>query len=276
MVLTKPNGNRSEECMARQKDAQTTGRTARLVVLAENDVDWNAAQLLADHLQVEAVCGGQKAEGADLVLRMNEDGLALVGGELVLRGDFTRMLPRLRIGNLQRELLVRAAKVKKPEGIPTAVDATAGLGEDALLLAAAGFSVRLYEYDPVIAALLKDTLRRALEIPELAPIVGRMEVREENSLTALPQMTESPDVILLDPMFPERQKSALIKKKFQLLQQLESPCAEEDALVHAAMEAHPRKIVIKRPLKGPNLAGIKPSHSLKGKAIRYDCLVLPR
>ena len=276
MVLTKPNGNRSEECMARQKDAQTTGRTARLVVLAENDVDWNAAQLLADHLQVEAVCGGQKAEGADLVLRMDEDGLALVGGELVLRGDFTRMLPRLRIGNLQRELLVRAAKVKKPEGIPTAVDATAGLGEDALLLAAAGFSVRLYEYDPVIAALLKDTLRRALEIPELAPIVGRMEVREENSLTALPQMTESPDVILLDPMFPERQKSALIKKKFQLLQQLESPCAEEDALVHAAMEAHPRKIVIKRPLKGPNLAGIKPSHSLKGKAIRYDCLVLPR
>ena len=276
MVLTKPNGNRSEECMARQKDAETTGRTARLVVLAENDVDWNAAQLLADHLQVEAVCGGQKAEGADLVLRMDEDGLALVGGELVLRGDFTRMLPRLRIGNLQRELLVRAAKVKKPEGIPTAVDATAGLGEDALLLAAAGFSVRLYEYDPVIAALLKDTLRRALEIPELAPIVGRMEVREENSLTALPQMTESPDVILLDPMFPERQKSALIKKKFQLLQQLESPCAEEDALVHAAMEAHPRKIVIKRPLKGPNLAGIKPSHSLKGKAIRYDCLVLPR
>lgn len=276
MVLTKPNGNRSEECMARQKDAQTTGRTARLVVLAENDVDWNAAQLLADHLQVEAVCGGQKSEGADLVLRMDEDGLALVGGELVLRGDFTRMLPRLRIGNLQRELLVRAAKVKKPEGIPTAVDATAGLGEDALLLAAAGFSVRLYEYDPVIAALLKDTLRRALEIPELAPIVGRMEVREENSLTALPQITESPDVILLDPMFPERQKSALIKKKFQLLQQLESPCAEEDALVHAAMEAHPRKIVIKRPLKGPNLAGIKPSHSLKGKAIRYDCLVLPR
>lgn len=276
MVLTKPNGNRSEECMARQKDAQTTGRTARLVVLAENDVDWNAAQLLADHLQVEAVCGGQKAEGADLVLRMDEDGLALVGGELVLRGDFTRMLPRLRIGNLQRELLVRAAKVKKPEGIPVAVDATAGLGEDALLLAAAGFSVRLYEYDPVIAALLKDTLRRASQIPELAPIVGRMEVREENSLTALPQLAESPDVILLDPMFPERQKSALIKKKFQLLQQLESPCAEEDALVHAAMEAHPRKIVIKRPLKGPNLAGIKPSHSLKGKAIRYDCLVLPR
>ena len=262
--------------MARQKDAQTTDKKARLVVVAESDADWNAAQKLADHLQVEAVHDGQKAEGADLVLRMDENGLALVGGELVLRGDFTRMLPRLRIGNLQRELLVRAAKVKKPEGMPTAVDATAGLGEDALLLAAAGFSVRLYEYDPVIAALLKDTLRRASQIPELAPIVGRMEVREENSLTALPQLAESPDVILLDPMFPERQKSALIKKKFQLLQQLERPCAEEDALVHAAMEAHPRKIVIKRPLKGPNLAGIKPSHSLKGKAIRYDCLVLPR
>lgn len=261
--------------MARQKDDQTTKKPVRLLVLAENDADWETAEQLAEHLKVGVVCGRQEAEQAELVLRMDENGLALVGGGLVLRGDFTRMLPRLRIGNLQRELLVRAAKVKKSEGMPTAVDATAGLGEDALLLAAAGFSVRLYEYDPVIAALLKDTLRRALEISELKPIVGRMEVREENSLTALPQVTDSPDVILLDPMFPERQKSALIKKKFQLLQQLEQPCAEEDALVHAALAAHPRKIVIKRPLKGPNLAGIKPSHSLRGKAIRYDCIVIP-
>ncbi|MBQ4243593.1 MAG: class I SAM-dependent methyltransferase, partial [Clostridia bacterium] len=37
---------------------------------------------------------------------------------------------------------------------------------------------------------------------------------------------------------------------------------------------HPHKIVIKRPLKGPFLAGRKPDYSLQGKAIRYDCIVL--
>ena len=44
---------------------------------------------------------------------------------------------------------------------PRAVDATAGLGEDSLLLAAAGFEVTLCEADPVIAVLLEDALTRA-------------------------------------------------------------------------------------------------------------------
>lgn len=43
----------------------------------------------------------------------------------------------------------------------------------------------------------------------------------------------------------------------------------------AAIAASPRKIVIKRPLKGPYLADIKPDYSLVGKAIRYDCFLAP-
>lgn len=209
-------------------------------------------------------------------LRQTEEGLTLTDGRLALRADFTELLPRLRPGNLQGELLVRAAKLKGLDRPGTAIDATAGLGEDALLLAAAGFSVRLYEYDPVIAALLRDALRRAEETPELAEIVSRMEFFEEDSIAALAKLPAPPDVILLDPMFPARQKSGLIKKKFQLLQQLEQPCADEEALLRAAVAARPRKVVIKRPAKGPYLAGRKPSYSLSGKAIRYDCLVIPR
>ena len=82
--------------------------------------------------------------------------------------------------------------------------------------------------------------------------------------------------MLLDPMFPERQKSALIKKKFQLLQKLESPCSNEEQLLEAAIAAQSKRIVIKRPLKGPYLADKKPSYSLEGKAIRYDCMVFAR
>ena len=82
-----------------------------------------------------------------------------------------------------------------------------------------------------------------------------------------------PDIILLDPMFPERQKSGLVKKKFQLIHNLECPCNDEKEMLEAAMAAEPKKIIIKRPLKGPYLAGVKPSYSLTGKSIRYDCII---
>ena len=192
-----------------------------------------------------------------------------------LRGDFTRMLPRLRQGRLQQELLVRAARVRGVEA-PTAVDCTAGLGEDSLLLAAAGFRVTLFERDQTIAALLADAMERAVEEPQLADAVGRMTLVGGDSITSLAELDFAPDVIYLDPMFPARTKSAAVKKKFQLLHHLEQPCEEEEALVSAALAACPRKVVIKRPAKGPQLAGMKPSYSIAGKAVRYDVLVPPR
>ena len=72
-----------------------------------------------------------------------------------------------------------------------------------------------------------------------------------------------------------KQKNALTVKKLQLLQKLERPCAGEEELLNAAIQAGPEKIIIKRPLKGPFLAGRKPGYSIEGKTIRYDCLVFP-
>ena len=214
-------------------------------------------------------------EGAGVELRRDAEGLALVGDGMVLRADFARLLPRLRPDRLGRELLVRAARVRGAEA-PTAVDATAGLGEDSLLLAAAGFTVTMFEQDPVIAALLRDALERAANEPQLAGTVARMGLVEGDSVAGLRELDFSPDVVFLDPMFPERTKSAAVKKKFQLLHHLERPCDNEDELLDAALAARPRKIVIKRPPKGPWLAGAKPSHSLAGKAVRYDVIVPPR
>ena len=185
-----------------------------------------------------------------------------------------RLLPRLRPDRLGRELLVRAARVRGVEA-PTAVDATAGLGEDSLLLAAAGFTVTMFEKDPVIAALLRDALERAASDPQLAGVAARMTLVEGDSVAGLRELDFSPDVVFLDPMFPERTKSAAVKKKFQLLHHLERPCDNEEELLDAALAARPRKIVIKRPPKGPWLAGAKPSHSIAGKAVRYDVIVPP-
>ena len=186
------------------------------------------------------------------------------------------MLPRLKQNNLSKELLVKAAKIKDPDHPLIAVDATAGLGEDSILLAAAGFHVRMYERNPVVYELLSDALERAKQIPELDEIVSRMEVFHEDSIEAMKHLETAPDVILLDPMFPERQKSALVKKKLQMIQKLEIPCMDETELIKTAMNAAPKKLIVKRPPKGPYLAGIKPDYSNEGKAVRFDCFVNPK
>ena len=228
----------------------------------------------------------------DEILTMKHDAgaLTLIKGKLSLKPDFLSMLPRLRQSNLEREYLVKAARIKgiKPEEL-TVADATAGLGEDSLILAAAGYSVEMYEHDPIIAALLRDRLRRAAFVPELAGITARMSLHEKDSISALYSCTAPeplcgtgapqkirPDIILLDPMFPERQKSASVKKKFQLLHLLENPADDEESLLKAAFAAAPRKIIIKRPLKGPFLASRKPDYSISGKAVRYDCFINPK
>ncbi len=219
-------------------------------------------------------------ENAPLLLHLNADGLSLrtndgAANGPVLHGDFTRMLPRLKQNNLAGELLVRAARIKNADHALTALDATAGLGEDSLLLAAAGFHVKLFERNPVIYELLRDTVRRAAQEPALAEIVGRMELFHGDSVDAMAALSDAPDVILLDPMFPERQKSALVKKKLQMIQKLEIPCLDEATLLRTAMLARPKKLIVKRPPKGPFLAGVKPDHALTGKAVRFDCFVDP-
>ena len=218
---------------------------------------------------------GEKDGGPGLTVRFAADGVSLQADGMTLRVDLADALPRLAPGKLQRELLVKAARVKGVPA-PVAVDATAGLGGDSLLLAAAGFTVRMFEQDPVIAALLRDALRRAAADPRLADAVSRMRFTESDSLDALANLPAPPDVVYLDPMFPERRKSAAVKKRFQLLHHLERPCANQEAMLRAALLACPRKVVVKRPAKGPFLADVKPSYSVGGKAVRYDVIVPPR
>ena len=251
----------------------------RLVVTASGPETEPKAVHLADHLKAEFCRCAEDLPEDVLVLSARSEGLTLSYGSLSMKGDLSDMLPRVRKENLNRELLVKAAglnRMANQEKELLAVDATAGMGEDALLLAASGCFVKLYEKDPVIAALLKDSLKRAAKIPELQEIVSRMELTEGDSLKELSSLPEKPYVILLDPMFPERRKSALVGKKFQLLHYLECPCEEEEKLLDAAIQAGPERIVIKRPLKGPYLGGIKPSFTMEGKAIRYDCLLQPQ
>ena len=207
--------------------------------------------------------------GDYLTVLFDSKGVSLSGFGLSYQGDFENMLHRVTNGRLQHEMLAKAVKTDQ-ENLK-AIDATAGMGEDSLLLAACGYQVTLYEQNPVIAILLNDALRRAKKNTVLKDIVSRMQLVEGDSIEHLNKRLDPVDVIYLDPMFPGRQKSGLINKKLQLIQKLEPPCSKETALFDAAMAAQPSKIIVKRPLKSPYLDERVPSYSLKGKAIRYDC-----
>lgn len=211
--------------------------------------------------------------GEYLTIHFDSKGVSLSGFGLTYQGDFAEtMMHRVTNGRLQHEMLVKAASSEK-EG-RKAIDATAGMGEDAFLLAAQGYEVTLYEQNPVVAALLKDAIRRAKKNQILKDIAGRMKVVEADSVESMSKLLDPVDVIYLDPMFPARQKSSLINKKLQLIQKLEPPCSEETDLFDAALKVCPSRIIVKRSLKSECLAGREPSYTLKGKAIRYDCYVL--
>ena len=121
------------------------------------------------------------------ILTESENGLCLKAGGLTLRPDFEDMAPRLRPSNLGGEIIVKAARFKNADCPLIAVDATAGLGEDSLLLAAAGFTVHMYERNPVISALLNDALTRALssEYEILRSAAARMVLHTEDSISAM-------------------------------------------------------------------------------------------
>ena len=279
-------------------DLEKRAVNAGIMVFTEFPELEEAGRSLAKELEVPFAFGNTKApdpkEGG-LFLHLTREGLALEEGGMKLLPDFSGMRARIAKGKLQQEFLAKASKIKgavKEDRGLYAIDATAGLGEDSFILAAAGYRVLMYERDPVIALLLEDALERARKDPELKEIAGRMQVERGDSIIALRKLAEArkreedqqaetsyavypdmPDLIYLDPMFPKRRKSGLIGKKLQLLQKLEQPCMEEAELLEAALAVHPRRIVIKRPLKGPFLSGKKPQYSLEGKAVRFDVMI---
>ncbi|WP_425928792.1 class I SAM-dependent methyltransferase [Pseudomonas sp. NyZ201] len=154
---------------------------------------------------------------------------------------------------------------------PHVLDATAGLGKDAFVLATLGCRMQLIERQPLVAALLEDGLARAAGDEEVGPIVARMELLHGNSIERMRNWQgEPPQVIYLDPMFPHRDKSALVKKEMRVFRPLVGDDLDAPALLEAALALATHRVVVKRPRKAPIIEGAKPSHSLEGKSSRYD------
>ncbi len=217
-----------------------------------------------------------------LVLRHQSDGLVLAGDERLygkpLRVDFVqgRAAHRRRFGGGRGQLVAKACGLSK--GItPNVVDATAGLGRDAFVLASLGAEVLLIERVDAIAALLGDGLMRAAGDPEIAAIIARMRLIKGDAVSELEALVAeaafSPQVIHLDPMFPHREKSALVKKEMRLFRELAGDDPDASRLLEAALDVATHRVVVKRPRKAPPIEGPAPQHSVVGKTSRYDLYV---
>ncbi len=164
---------------------------------------------------------------------------------------------------------------------PSVLDATAGLGRDAFVLASLGCQVTMVERAPVVATLLADGLRRAREAVavDVAEIARRMSLVADNAVVWMrAQSQQNPegqfDVVYLDPMFPHREKSALVKKEMRLFQELLGDDPDADGLLTPALAIARYRVVVKRPRLAPDLDAHKPTYRLEGKSCRYDIYAL--
>lgn len=199
-------------------------------------------------------------------------------------------------------------KAVAPAG-QTVFDLTAGFGQDSVLMASAGgaFRVHMIERDPVVSTLLSDALRRLHLIASndeqqfdpcsytrARDLSKRLTLEDARDAIAFTETilsdpsVQKPEICYLDPMFPPRSKSSLVKKNMQILHSFldsqsvethESTRLHEQALFESAWSLATRRVVVKRPVQadwlggGNSQNGLKPAHSIKGSVNRWDVYI---
>ena len=210
--------------------------------------------------------------GAAMTLVFGDDGLELRDpDDRPRRGmvvEYSNIDLRTGAGNLSKKQPLPRAIGKETK---TVLDATAGFGYDAALLACMGFEVLAVERSPVIAALLEDGLRRALLDEDLNRALGdRLHFQGGDSRDILEHMDSKPDAVYIDPMFPEkRKKSALAKKHIRFVRQIVGDDPDARQLLEVAMIHARKRVVVKRPTYADPLKA-DPDLSFGGKLVRYD------
>lgn len=246
-----------------------------VVVPLEPEADERARQL-AKALRLP-LSESAKINDSDLFLQVSHERVQLQLARQLKVGpvyvDFLSadLQHRRRFGLSKNQLLARAMGLSKA---PVSVlDATAGLGKDSFFLACLGARVTGVEKSQILFALLEDGYQRALSDPEVGAILKeRLTIHQGDSVEFMRRLSGAarPDVVYLDPMFPEKKKASLSPKEMQVFQLLLGQDQEPvEELLHAALQVAKDRVVVKRPLRSSQLPR-KPHHSFRGKSIRYD------
>jgi 16S rRNA (guanine1516-N2)-methyltransferase len=131
----------------------------------------------------------------------------------------------------------------------------------------------MVERVPALVALLEDGVTRARD--QLERQAGRsLRIRIElgDSLAWIDSAAadDMPQIIYLDPMFPSRSKSALVKLDMRLLRRIAGVAGDVCRLFETAMRSADRRVVVKRPRGAPCLCGTKPDFEIDGSGVRFD------
>lgn len=180
-----------------------------------------------------------------------------------------KMRYRCQHASLRSELVARAMGAR-PEDRPSIVDATAGLGQDSFILAYLGFEITLIEKSPIIHEILDKALQNASK--KLPNIINRMHLVHNDAILWLKSLdhTNYPQIIYLDPMFPERKKSASVNKSMSSMHKIienDDNCQE---LLGIALKTATQRVVIKRPRSAPKIIEHEVNFSLNGRTCRFD------
>lgn len=182
-----------------------------------------------------------------------------------------KLAHRRLYGGGRKQPLARAVGLK-PGNTPVIVDATAGLARDAFVLACLGCRVMMIERSPILATLIADGMRRALLDPDIGKMVmERMSLRTGDAKTIIEtQLNKQADVVYLDPMYPTRSKSALVKKEMRILRSLIGDDMDSAELLSIARVHAKQRVVVKRPRLASLLMGPSPGLQIESKSTRYD------
>ncbi|OGT26289.1 MAG: hypothetical protein A3I77_06470 [Gammaproteobacteria bacterium RIFCSPLOWO2_02_FULL_42_14] len=151
---------------------------------------------------------------------------------------------------------------------PFVLDATAGLGQDAFVLATLGCNVLMLERSKIICALLEDGLNRAKNETWFRALSLKLVCAD--AINYLKTISSAPDVIYLDPMFPEKTNSALPKKEMRLLREVAGDDIDSEKLFFEAVRVAKKRIVVKRARLAPTISAQKPDLVFTGKSGRFD------
>lgn len=269
----------SREASSEGGAARTPPRVGVSVAAPDEQLQSRAKALATElHLPLAVEAGAD----FELLLVVAETGLELhetghnAAGPVIVDFGMTGDSAHRRATVSRRQPLALAVGIKKRK--PTVLDATTGLGRDALSLACLGCSVAAVERSPILGAMLRDALERAVARPELERVVGsriRLIVGDAREVLTRLSSAEAPDVVYLDPMLPPKRKSALPKKEMRILRRLVGDDPDAVALFEVARRVARDRVVVKRTPHAPPLAP-EPQMSYKGKIARYDVYLTKR
>lgn len=243
--------------------------TVQLMCLSDNEENQRVIELARSLLPFQFI---ERPEGVFLIVEDGKLGLADEHWPKVnpVFVDFVTgaAAHRRLYGGGVGQAVAKAVGLNKTRGL-SVLDATAGLGRDAFVMATLGATVTLYERHPTVHALLADGLRRLAAAEELRDISERLNL-VYRSLLQVDTIQSTFDVVYLDPMFPSREKSAKVKKDMSLFHTLVGTDADADELFTPAYATAKKRLVVKRPKSAPYLAAQKPTLELVGKSSRFD------